>query len=350
MLYLYHYLNTDEKETPNRYFAMKVKSVILGLLGILLILGIAGYAASKISPWPTALVLRYAFDYGADKKSEALEKHVPNTVITLSDLSYDPTDPEALLDVYYPQNQPVTATIVWVHGGGWLSGNKNQVANYCKILASKGFSVASIDYALAPSVVYPEPVRQLTTALDYLIRNQGRLPVRTAKMILAGDSAGAQIAAQTAALLTSPEYAKLLGIIPKTPVCPIAGLLLYCGPYDIGKTDVETGFKGLARPILWSYSGTKDFQTDAYFKTASVNQYITKHFPPAFISAGNGDDLLFQSQVLARHLSGLGVAVDTLFFPEAYTPKLPHEYQFNLDDKAGTTALQRSVQFVKALP
>ncbi|WP_300486662.1 alpha/beta hydrolase [Flavobacterium sp.] len=329
---------------------MNSKKVILWLLGTLLVLGIAGYATSKISPWPTALLLRYAFDYGADKKSEALEKYVPDRITTIQNQCYDPTDPEALLDVYYPENQVISASIVWIHGGGWLSGNKKQVANYCKILASKGFSVVSIDYALAPSVVYPGPVRQLNTALDYLMQNQQRLHIRTAKMILAGDSAGAQIAAQTAALLTSPEYAKLLGIVPKTPVCPIAGLVLYCGPYDIGKTDVETGFKGLARPILWSYSGTKDFLTDAYFKTASVNQYLTKHFPPAFISAGNGDDLLFQSQVLARHLGHLGVPVDTLFFPNAYTPKLPHEYQFDLDHKAGTTALQRSVQFITKLP
>ncbi|MEO4004902.1 alpha/beta hydrolase [Flavobacterium sp. CAU 1735] len=329
---------------------MNSKKVILWLLGTLLVLGIAGYATSKISPWPTALLLRYAFDYGADKKSEALEKYVPDRITTIQNQCYDPTDPEALLDVYYPENQVISASIVWIHGGGWLSGNKKQVANYCKILASKGFSVVSIDYALAPSVVYPGPVRQLNTALDYLIQNQQRLHIRTAKIILAGDSAGAQIAAQTAALLTSPEYAKLLKIVPKTPVCPIAGLVLYCGPYDIGKTDVETGFKGLARPILWSYSGTKDFLTDAYFKTASVNQYLTKHFPPAFISAGNGDDLLFQSQVLARHLGHLGVPVDTLFFPNAYTPKLPHEYQFDLDHKAGTTALQRSVQFITKLP
>jgi len=329
---------------------MNSKKVILWLLGTLLVLGLAGYATSKISPWPSALFLRFAFDYGADKKSEALKKHVPDHIITIPDQCYDPTDPKALLDVYYPENQTLTASIVWVHGGGWLSGNKKQVANYCKILASKGFSVVSIDYALAPSVVYPGPVRQLNTALEYLTQNQQRLHIRTTKMILAGDSAGAQIAAQTAALLTSPEYAKLLGIVPKTPVCPIAGLVLYCGPYDIGKTDVETGFKGLARPILWSYSGTKDFLTDTYFKTASVNQYLTKHFPPAFISAGNGDDLLFQSQVLARHLGDLGVPVDTLFFPNTYTPKLPHEYQFDLDQKAGTTALQRSVQFITKLP
>lgn len=349
MLYLYN-LAIRIKKMLNQYFVMKIKKIILGLLGTLLILGIAGYTTSKISPWPMALFLRYAFDYGADKKSEAIEKYVPDRITTIPDQCYDPTDPEALLDVYYPENQPITASIVWVHGGGWLSGNKEQVANYGKILASKGFSVVSIDYALAPSVVYPGPVRQLNTALDYLIQNQHRLHIRTAKMILAGDSAGAQIAAQTAALLTSPEYAKLLGIVPKIPVCPIAGLVLYCGPYDIGKTDVETGFKGLARPILWSYSGTKDFMNDAYFKTASVNQYITKNFPPAFISAGNGDDLLLQSQVLARHLCDLGVPVDTLFFPNTYTPKLPHQYQFDLNDKAGTIALQRSVAFIKTLP
>ncbi|UUC45237.1 alpha/beta hydrolase [Flavobacterium cerinum] len=328
---------------------MKIKKILFRSFLIFLISGILLYSASKISPWPSALLIRFAFDYGADKKAEALEKHLPENVSTISDRPYDPTDKAVTLDIYYPEKRLSTATIVWIHGGGWLSGNKNQVAGYCKILASKGFTVANIDYTLAPSVHYPNPVRQLNRALDYLIQNRKKLHIHPEKIILAGDSAGAQIAAQMAVILTSPEYARLIGIRPKINSLRLAGLLLYCGPYDISKTNVETGFKGLAKPLLWSYSGTKDFMTDRYFKTASITPYLTKDFPPAFITAGNGDDLLIQSEVLARDLTRIGVPVTTLFFPKDYTPKLPHEYQFNLDTEAGQSALERSVQFLKNL-
>lgn len=319
------------------------------MFAFFLVLGALFYLTSKVSPWPSAMLIRYAFDYGANRKSEALEKHLPKGITSLTDCRYDPSQNKALLDVYFPERGITTATIVWIHGGGWLSGNKKQVANYCKILASKGFTVVTVDYALAPSVHYPNPVRQLNTALDYLLKNRKHYRIHPEKIILAGDSAGAQIAAQMATVLTTPGYAKKLGIIPLIDPDTIAGLLLYCGPYDISKTDVETGFKGLAKPLLWSYSGTKDFMTDPYFKTASINRYVTKDFPPAFISAGNGDDLLIQSKVLAQHLTRLGVGVDTLFFPSNYTPELPHEYQFNLDTEAGKIALDRSVLFLRNL-
>jgi acetyl esterase/lipase len=73
---------------------------------------------------------------------------------------------------------------------------------------------------------------------------------------------------------------------------------------------------------------------------------MTADFQPMFISAGNADPLLPQSRAFAEAVSGLGVHVDSLFFPHDYSPALPHEYQFNLDMEAGQLALERSVQFL----
>lgn len=327
-----------------------LKKLLFRLLSTLLLLGIIGYTAYKVSPWPTALVLRYAFDAGAEKKSGNLEKYVPAGITALYNRQYDAADSDARLDVYYPTAASSSATIVWTHGGGWLSGNKEQLANYCKILASKGFTVVAIDYALAPAAHYPTPVKQLNTALGYLLQNSRQLHITPNRMVLAGDSAGAHITAQLAAICTSPAYAAGMGIKPAIAQKALTGVLLYCGPYDLGKIDIETGFNGLAKSILWAYCGTKDFTTHPDFALASVNRYVTKNFPATFISAGNGDSLLLQSQVLAQHLGQLGVTVDSLFFPKTYTPKLPHEYQFDLDTEAGKLALERTAAFINEQP
>ena len=98
--------------------------------------------------------------------------------------------------------------------------------------------------------------------------------------------------------------------------------------------------------MLWAYSGTRDFATDPRFAPASVLHYVTAAFPPTFISAGNGDPLLTQSEALASSLRGLGVPVDALFFPADTTPKLGHEYQFSLD-AAGELALRRVEAFLQ---
>jgi acetyl esterase/lipase len=91
---------------------------------------------------------------------------------------------------------------------------------------------------------------------------------------------------------------------------------------------------------------SRNFLTDERFKLASVTGHVTPAFPPSFISSGNGDPLVPQAVALARKLKMLGVKVDSLFFPDDYAPPLPHEYQFNLDSRAGQEALSRMLAFI----
>jgi acetyl esterase/lipase len=137
-------------------------------------------------------------------------------------------------------------------------------------------------------------------------------------------------------------------IAPAIKRSQLIGVLLHCGPYKIREGEgVKIG--DFSRVPLWSYSGRKGYGSDPYFATASVIDYLTKDFPPVFISAGNGDPLLPQSLAMSAALTGLGVRVDSLFFPADYQPPLPHEYQLNLDDEAGRLALERSVEFLSGL-
>lgn len=76
---------------------------------------------------------------------------------------------------------------------------------------------------------------------------------------------------------------------------------------------------------------------------------MTETFPPSFITVGNGDPLAPQSVVMAQALQDRGVKVDTLFFPPETEPKLPHEYQFDLDRPEGRQALERLTGFLSGL-
>jgi len=78
----------------------------------------------------------------------------------------------------------------------------------------------------------------------------------------------------------------------------------------------------------------------------SVPRHITGGLPRIFISVGNRDQLAPQSYMLAEIAKAKGVPVDSLFFPESYSPSLRHEYQFDLDSDAGKLALQRSLEFL----
>jgi acetyl esterase/lipase len=238
--------------------------------------------------------------------------------------------------------------VVWVHGGGFFAGSKGQVANYLRILASRGFTTVGVEYSIAPGATYPTPVRQASAALGYLVHNAKRLRVDARRLFLAGDSAGAQIAAQVANAISVPSYAKALGVTPAVSRSQLRGVVLYCGPYEAGLSKGEGLYGHFVGTSVWAYSGVRDPEKRRLNPEFSVGRFVTPAFPPAFISAGNADPLLPHSRLLAERLAKRGVKVDTLFFPDDQRPPQPHEYQFNLDADAGRIALERSVAFLSA--
>jgi acetyl esterase/lipase len=320
------------------------------ILGLVAILAVGGYALYAITPWPRALMVRAAFDREAVGAMRLLERHAPSNVSSLLDVRYDVDDNDASLDVYYPASaQPAGAAlpaIVWIHGGAWISGHKDYVGNYLKILAAQGYTAISVNYSLAPGATYPKPVRQVFEALAFLMRDPRRFHVDPARLVLAGDSAGAQIAAQVAAIATSPVYALQVGVAPTVLPAQIKGALLFCGAYDARSVNLDGAFGDFLRLVLWSYSGTRNFRDDPRFATFSVAHYVTPAFPPTFITAGNADPLEAQSKEMARTLKAKGVSVDELFFSAGEKPPLPHEYQFDLDGDAGRRARERALAFL----
>jgi acetyl esterase/lipase len=311
--------------------------------GVALALGVLAYALLELTPWPAARFYGFFMDRGGERLNAALERHVPRGIAALLEQQYDAG---AFLDVYYPESssQPLPA-IVWVHGGAFFSGNKRHVANYLKILAAQGYTAVAVGYSLAPGASYPTALRQVNSALGYLADNAARLRIDSERFVLAGDSAGAQLAAQLANAISEPSYAAAVGIAPAIKRAQLRGVILHCGVFDFGRARRDGLFGHFMRTAMWSYSGRKDATAPPEL---SVTRFVSADFPPAFISAGNGDPLLPHSRSLAQALEKQGAKVESLFFPDDYQPALPHEYQFNLDTEAGRAALERSLKFLSS--
>lgn len=332
----------------SRLFDIPVKAVLWVLITVVACCAMV-YAALELSPWPSAYVYRWWMDHGGEGLNLALEELVPPEVGERLDYRYDANDPDALLDVYFPESATrALPAIVWLHGGGFLAGDKRQVGNYLRILAGRGYTTVAVNYSLAPGAHYPEPLHQLNTALAFLVRNATQLRIDPERLFLAGDSAGAQLAAQMANIVSSPGYAKAVGVVPSIRREQLRGVVLHCGIYDLGLVKFAGSYGHFMRTIVWSYSGAKEFGEKARLPEFSLPRHVTADFPPAFISVGNADALLPHSRALADALVKRGVRVDTLFFPEDYRPALPHEYQFHLDTGAGREALEHTVRFLKA--
>jgi acetyl esterase/lipase len=319
------------------------------LLGLSAVLA-AVVVAFLVSPWPSVYVIRAIFDKGAAEASDKLAKHVPPAIRT-DTVQYDPSDSEAVLDLHRPTTvKPGSPLIVWIHGGGFVSGRRSDLTNYAKVLAGQGFVVANVDYTIAPEATYPTPIRQVSKALAHLTANSRELGIDPNRFVLAGDSAGAQIAAQTAAVTVNPDYARRVGVTPGARPSQIVGTLLHCGVYDVTRMGGGGGILGrFVQSTTWAYSGKRNWREAHGFSTMSVAPNVTAAFPPTFISAGNADPLGPQSVAMADALQSKGVKVTRLFFPKDYAPPLGHEYQFDLDTEAGKLALVRSTDWLNSL-
>ena len=315
---------------------------------------VAGLLIKRASPWPGALAIRWLFDRQSARVNAALLAHTPPGVSTIHDHHYRLGDPDALLDAHFPADTGADErrpTVVWIHGGAWLSGTRTNAVTYFQLIAAAGYTVVAVDYSLAPGATYPVALRQLNDALEHLCANAGRLHVNPATIILAGDSAGAQLASQLAVLTTTPGYAEAIGILPALRPDQLRGMVLHCGYYDM-RTFIDRGL--LAPPpfrwgigtVVRAYTGSRARTSVAIDQMSTIN-HVTPAFPASLIVGGNGDPLTdAHSRPLATRLQALGVAVTTRFFDPDELPVLGHEFQFSLETAAGRAVLATTVEFL----
>lgn len=335
-----------------RWFQWPVGTLLIAIVAVLL--------AFNLSPRPGAFLIRRVFEQDSERVKAALDAHAPAAgVSTITNEPYRNGDRDALLDVYFPETTAAgerLPVLVWTHGGAWISGSKDDAAPYFALIASEGFTVVALDYSLGPDKTYPTAVHQINDALAYLQQHADRLHVDMTRVVMAGDSAGAQLTSQLAALVTNPAYAAELGIVPALQPDQLRGVILNCGIYDMATfldhSTIPTTF--LADLLVWgtdtsvwAYTGSRDTDTTATRQMSTID-HVTADFPTTWISGGNGDPLTDeQSKPFASRLAGLGVDVTTLFYSEDHQPSLPHEYQFNLDTEDGQAALQSMLAFLR---
>lgn len=317
------------------------------LLVTVSILIVALCAAHVVSPWPTVWLIRFVFEKGAEQASASTEPFVPQGVRIERDVRYG-SEPDERFDVFTPPNPSAAMpAVLWVHGGGFVAGARTDLTNYLQVLAARGFVTIAIGYSRAPEARFPTPVQQTNDALAYVYANAERFGIDRNRLFLAGDSAGAQIAAQSALAISDPSYAQRIGIEPGLAPKVLRAVVLFCGPHDPIGRQPPWYMRPYIRTIVWSYMGTRDFENPRV-KQLAVAPHVTADFPPSFISVGNNDPLAPQSIELARALRAAGAEVGTLFFPEDHEPPLGHEYQMYLSLPQARLALDAYVEFLNA--
>ncbi len=209
-------------------------------------------------------------------------------VIRLEDIPYidDGTD-EHMLDIYYPENtKEALPVIIDIHGGGLMMGDKDSNRVYCSILASRGYTVISVNYRLSPDVLYPSQVQDIISAFNWVGNNGGQYYCDLGKVYVTGDSAGGQLAYYAPIVDTSEFLRELYGVSPSGLSIDAVGLV--SGMYDMKN--------GPNSALLSCYLGF-DYKNSEYYPYLQPDEVLgLGNMPPAYIVT-NARDFLHASGV-----------------------------------------------------
>ncbi len=125
-----------------------------------------------------------------------LNRPVPSNILIDKDVEYANINGLSLkADIYYPKDQSKKYSgIALVHGGGWISGSKENEKYMAQELASKGYVAIAVGYRLSEVAKYPAAIDDVENAVKFLKKNKKKYSLNTKKMAILGESAGAQIA------------------------------------------------------------------------------------------------------------------------------------------------------------
>lgn len=301
----------------------------------------------SVTTRPAARLIRAVFERESRRLSAAMEAHVTHEVRARIDVPYADLGRPTTLDVFSPPSAAAALpAVVWVHGGAWISGCKEDVSPYLRILAAHDLVTVGVNYPVPPAASYPAALQRLDEALRFLLDNAAEYGVDPDRIVLAGDSAGANLVSQLATAITCPEYADRLGLRPALAVHQLRGVVLHCGIYDVSGVPQLRGLAGWGfRVALRAYLGASS--DGASGRQMSTLHWVTERFPPAWVCGGNGDPLTTsQSRPLVARLEALGVPVTAHFVADGTTPAMPHEFQFHLDAPPARAALESTLGFL----
>lgn len=264
---------------------------------------------------------------------------LPRDVEQIQALSYGAHGVWNLLDVYRPivraDSLPV---LVSVHGGGYFYGDRTLYRPYCMDLARRGFAVVNFDYRLSPENRFPAPLEDLNAVLTWISAHAEEYGMDASNLFLVGDSAGAQIVSQYAALFTNPEYAARFAFsIPHVTVRAVA---LNCGMYDmLSETDrMKRG------DIMDDYLGS-DYKESGLLDVLGA---ITADYPPTFLLSSYHDFLLACCQPMADLLKSRGVEVISRIYGSPEDDSVGHVFHIDRRSNEGKRANADEIAFFRS--
>ncbi|MBX3242977.1 MAG: alpha/beta hydrolase [Acidobacteria bacterium] len=194
------------------------------------------------------------------------------------------------LDVWYPRdNDKPTPTVVYIHGGGWIFGQKEGAVYQFLPYLEKGWRVVNVEYRMVSDAYAPGAVEDTRCALRWIYRNAAQYKFDTSKIVLTGHSAGGHLSLITAMLPFNSKFDNrcFADAAFGEPEMKPAAVVNWYGITDVN--DLLEGSNQKNYAVMW-FGSLRD--RDELAKELSPLTYVNKNNSPVITIHGDKDSVV----------------------------------------------------------
>ena len=214
-------------------------------------------------------------------------------------------DFQAKVDIYTRYDRKPGPTMVYVHGGGWANGSKEQYVLWFLPYLQLGMRMVSVQYRLAGVAPAPAAVQDCRCALYWVFQNAFKYGFDREKIAITGGSAGGHLVLMTGFLRPEDGFdSECTG----PPPGPVKAIIDYYGP-----TDLARGFETTPGASKWMGPGA----SKELAKRLSPLNYVRPDNPAVLIIHGDADEMVpYQDSISLRDaLKATGVPAELVTVP-----------------------------------
>lgn len=207
------------------------------------------------------------------------------------------------LDLYKPKDlKGKVPGLIFIHGGGWKAGHRQDYRAYTTWFAQQGYVAATISYRLSKEAKFPAAVEDAKCAVRWMRENADSIGVDPDKIVPIGGSAGGHLSMMIG---YSSDDKSLEGTGGHADVpSNVAAVVDIYGPFDL-----ETP-EGKAAGVVKDFLGKKSYEeAPELWKRLSPVTYLNAGDPPTLILHGTIDEIVpvSQADMLAERLAELKI-------------------------------------------
>lgn len=199
-------------------------------------------------------------------------------------------------DFFAPDTGGPHPLVVFLHGGGWISGDKTMYSDEAEWLADQGYACACISYRLAPLYPFPAPVADCQSFVRFMRENASQFSIKPDQIAAMGNSAGGHLALMLGLCKESFDGGPADGSQCANAVIDVCGITDFRAP--------QTSHFPIAFSFLEQFIPTILDPESKETQQASPIVYASADAVPCLVLHGDEDDVvpIDQSRLLAKAL------------------------------------------------